>query len=320
MKAAARASKESIDRSSKERRFTTEIIFGGGGPLMGYQIGIAQAIWEELDHAMMRREVAFRGGSSGSFAALFLMLSVHGHRSPKEWYFSCARPGYELGDLNCFGPLGKLAALVQKTGEDIFTECGGAKVFAEGQVEMDITELPTFTKHSFSVFTSADQLGDALCATSYWPFVMKWAPWHKVNGLRGFDSGFTGWMQPEPYRKSVGFVWVFPLFGLSEGPTSTVFNLHDWMVPGSSKCPWGPSKVFGNTTVGDQLFDLGRKHALSHMREISEALDIPLARAEGNTTVVARQASLDPLDTMFEKKWVDSEKAATKLTTKLTKR
>ena len=153
MKAAARASKESIDRSSKERRFTTEIIFGGGGPLMGYQIGIAQAIWEELDHAMMRREVAFRGGSSGSFAALFLMLSVHGHRSPKEWYFSCARPGYELGDLNCFGPLGKLAALVQKTGEDIFTECGGAKVFAEGQVEMDITELPTFTKHSFSVFT-----------------------------------------------------------------------------------------------------------------------------------------------------------------------
>lgn len=147
---------------------------------------------------------------------------------------------------------------MQKAGEEIFEECGGEALFARGQApmppywienhshvtdqgEMDITELPTFTKHTFSVFHTpqardqeacreastgwfsycacTQELGNALAATSFWcvcwpmcpcclptaivktsllrrmphrPFVMKVAPWHLVQGFRGFDSGFTG--------------------------------------------------------------------------------------------------------------------------------
>lgn len=104
MRRIAEASKKEL--STLHQRFQTEIIFGGGGPLMGYQIGIAQAIWERLEHAPLRDGCAFRGGSSGSFAALFLMLSVHGHRSPEEWYQNYARKGYELSDDNKLGALG----------------------------------------------------------------------------------------------------------------------------------------------------------------------------------------------------------------------
>jgi len=189
------------------------------------------------------------------------------------------RKGYELSDSGRFAAFWKMAALVQQTGEAMFAECGGEKVFAQGQLEMDVTELPSFTKHCFSLFSTPQQLGDALSGTSYWPFVMASSPWRLVAGVRSFDSGFTGWMQPEPYRRTVGFIWNFPLFGL-ENPAgqkiTTVFNLHDWMVPASSDCPWGPSRPFGDSSVGDKLFALGRSHALQHLNEISTALAVPL--------------------------------------------
>lgn len=153
-----------------------EIIFGIGGGIVCYQLGIAKFMVEHFSTEYLKENFVFGGASAGSITSLILCSVVHGVGTVDEWFNSFVLEIVQKISQSKTGALFKLNELIPETiskGYNLIINNTNYPTFLNNRFHISVTQLPTLEKKNITMIKTEEDLVQGLTASCYAPLLNK---------------------------------------------------------------------------------------------------------------------------------------------------
>lgn len=151
----------------------TEILFGVGGGIIAYQMGIAKWILENIDNNFLREKCIFGGASAGSITSFFLVCSLYGIDTIDIWFNEVILKLITEIKNNRLGALFVISNLVKKIGLSIEKKIIKHYPihFLNNKYHLIITKFPEREKKIISTFSCYNEFIEGLITSCFAPFI-----------------------------------------------------------------------------------------------------------------------------------------------------
>lgn len=239
------------------------IHFGIGGGLYVYYVGIAQALYELVDHEVLKTYKQ-GGTSAGICGAMALYFSLyHEHMTPILFFQKYIKPliideakKYTTGLYLNGGKIAKEATVA------VYRDLYEPIVTPKHMLYSVVTELPYFNIKKVDRFDSEHKFAMYVSSTMCVPVVFHSDLWNEIDGQRLVDGGFT-WHRHEICEadEDEAIYFNIEVSDLNDKRYKCV-NVFEWVHynPKYLLCP--------SDANHDSLFQKGYDRAMEHKDEI----------------------------------------------------
>lgn len=138
-----------------------EILFGIGGGILSYQLGIVKFITENCDLKNLRNNYYFGGASAGAISSLVLCCVVHNIYSVDYWFNNIYLDFLQKITQSKSGAWFKIDKIIPKVIEKsyfIIKSKQKSISFLNNRYHLSVTEFPSFQKKIIDNFSDCNQL------------------------------------------------------------------------------------------------------------------------------------------------------------------
>lgn len=235
------------------------IFLGPGCGHVAYTLGFLDALLANADirQAMVETGATFGGVSSGAQAAGFAMAALNGVLTMKEWYRYHLRKGFEL--LREHSPLA-MGAEMEKAGENYYAICkqhlGTHPPWLDNFV-VSFTGIFSLQPIFYSKFESARDMAEAICGSSFVPFVMGPKAWIWLSSMR--QRVFDGYLGLWSARFPDNYMYVSFLHTVPKTVLRNKYYLRAYEYDRTNENVLIKSYPWGNPEWADAAFERGHK-------------------------------------------------------------
>ncbi len=203
-----------------------EIIFGIGGGIVSYQLGICKFLVENFDNNYLKDNFFFGGASAGSISSLILCAVLHDIDSIDIWFNNLILKLILKVSKEKTGALFKLNNLIPdiiKEGYHKIIKNSKNNLFLNDKYHVVVSEFPVLNKKLLYNFKSSQQLIDALSASCNAPLLNK-------NLFINFNSSYCTdgiFCNKIPSRFNDSQKIYFSIFNQNEDNCKTI-NIFNW--------------------------------------------------------------------------------------------
>lgn len=151
-----------------------EIIFGIGGGMVSYQLGIVKFMIEAFDKNYLKENFYFGGASAGSISSLILCAVINDIDSVDEWFNNFILKLVMIISKRPTGVLFKLNNLIYdiiNVGYQKFNSQEKSMKFLNDKYHVVVTKLPSRKKKILTKFNHSKKFIDALSASCNAPIM-----------------------------------------------------------------------------------------------------------------------------------------------------
>lgn len=155
---------------------TNEILFGVGGGILSYQLGIVKFIAETSNLKYLRDNFYFGGASAGAISSLILCIVVHNVYSVDYWFNNVYLEVLQKINQSKYGAWFNIENIIPKIIKKLYNIISNKKLtrhFLNNKYHLSVTEFPYFNKKIIHSFTNCDELIKWITISCYAPLLNK---------------------------------------------------------------------------------------------------------------------------------------------------
>ncbi len=150
-----------------------EILFGVGGGIVCYQMGIVKWILENIDRNYLKQECLFGGASAGSVSSFFLVCCLFDIKNVDSWFNEIILKLFSKIKKSSTGAFLKINKMVEQVGKDIKKSIYKHQdiSFLNGIYHILVTKFPELKKKIINQFLIYDDFIQAIISSCYAPLI-----------------------------------------------------------------------------------------------------------------------------------------------------